>query len=412
MTEHDKLQDQRLDGVEEVIRQQTKILSDIRKYHMPWIDSAWQTKLRMKVILPIIKLGAAVSAVTIIGKGISWYVTDKKVERMASQYAAVANRLFFEEKDADVAIEFMDKAVALREKNADYRFRRAFMSGSSIVKNLVKVTRPLTTEEKDKAHRVLAEAIYLRNLEPNRYEPVLLEAQAHAVLKDADKAVKCFDQALEMAGDNLLVVLSYAECAYRMKDYSRTDSLLKKAEALRPDSTWVLLQRGEYYHRAEGDGIKARECYEKFLSVFPKSARAWYDLGWTYVGKDERDPAKARALFRKALALDPYYKEAYLSTGMTYHFEGNAPAAKEWLDKAIELDGDYLEALTTRAIVNGELGRWDASAADFEAAIRLDPLNADLYRRRARVLEKKGDITAAKVDLDFVEELKGDKDVP
>lgn len=412
MTEHDKLQDQRLDGVEEVIRQQTKILSDIRKYHMPWIDSAWQTKLRMKVILPIIKLGAAVSAVTIIAKGASWYITDKKVERMASHYATVANRLFFEEKDTDVAIEFMDKAVALREKNADYRFRRAFMSGSAIVKDLVKVTRPLTSEEKDKAHRVLAEAIYLRSLEPKRFEPVLLEAQAHAVLKDSDKAIKAFDQALAMSGDNLLVLLSYAECAYRMKDYERTDRLLTKAEALKPDSKWICLQRGEYYHRAEGNLMKARECYEKFLAAFPKSARAWYDLAWTHVAKDECDFAQARALLRKALALDPYYKEAYLAMGLMYQFESNAPAAKAWLDKALHLDGDYLEALTARAIVYGELENWTASAADFEAAIRLDPLNADLYRRRARVLEKKGDLKLAKVDSDFVEELKGDKNVP
>lgn len=405
MTQHDKIQDLRLDGLEEGIRQQTKILADLRKFHMPWIDSAWQTKLRMKVVLPLVKFGAAASAVTIIIKGVSWYITDTKIEAMAQRYQQVAQRLFFEEHDSSVAIEFMDKAVALREKNTEYRFRRAFMAGTAMVRELVTVSRPLTREETDKAHRALAEAIFLKSQEPTRYEPYVLEAQAQMVLKNYDKALAGFAKARELSGENLLVLLSYAECAFRAKQHELTEELLTAAEAIRPDSRWVLLQRGEFEHSVKRDAAKARAAYEKFLAQDPNSARAWRDLGWTYLSAEGRDFKKAREAMRKAIELQPNYKEALFAMGMIYELEGKPSAARVWFDSALTIDANYLEALKWRGIVAGELGDWRASARDFAAALKLDPMNADLYRRRANVLEKKGDFEEAKIDREFAEEL-------
>lgn len=405
MTQHDKVQDLRLDGLEEGIRQQTKILADLRKFHMPWIDSAWQTKLRMKVVLPLVKFGAAASAVTIIIKGVSWYITDTKIEAMAQRYQQVATRLFFDEQDSSVAIEFMDKAVALREKNTDYRFRRAFMAGTAMVRELVAVTRPLTREETDKAHRVLAEAIFLKSQEPTRYEPYVLEAQAQMVLKNYDKALAGFAKARELSGENLLVLLSYAECAFRAKQHELTEELLTAAEAIRPDSRWVLLQRGEFEHSVKRDAVKARAAYEKYLAADPSSARAWRDLGWTYLSAEGRDFKKAREAMRKALELQPNYKDALFAMGMIYELEGKHSAARVWFDGALALDPNYFEALKWRGIAAGELGDWRASARDFAAALKLDPMNADLYRRRANVLEKKGDLEEAKIDREFAEEL-------
>lgn len=405
MTEHDKIQDVRLDGLETAIRQQTKILADLRKFHMPWIDSEWQTKLRMKVVLPIVKFGAVLSVATALIKGVSWYITDMKVEEMANRYQQVAMRLFFEEHDSAVAIEFMDKAVALREKNTDYRFRRAFLAGTAIVRELAAVSRPLTREESDKAHRVLAEAVFLKSQEPTRFEPYLLEAQVQTALKNYDKAFAAFAKARELAGENLIVLLNYAECAFRAKKYELTDELLTAAETLRPDSRWVLLQRGEYEHVVHRDAAKARACYEKFIAADPSSARAWHDLGWTWIAPDSRDCAKAREAMRRALALQPNYKEAYFAMGMFYQFEGNMSAARTWFDGAVALDANYLEAIKWRGIVSGELEDWSASADDFAAALRLDPMNADLYARRAKVLRKKGDLVGARVEIDFALEL-------
>lgn len=406
MTQHDKIQDARLDGLEAAIDRQTKILADLRKFHMPWIDSAWQTKLRMKVILPLVKFGAAASAVTIIIKGASWYITDRKVEQMAARYGEVANRLFFEEKDSAVAIEFMDKAVALREKNADYRFRRAFMAGTALVKELLRVNRPLTNEETDRVHRALAEAVFLKSLEPNRFEPLLLEGQVQTVLKEYDKALKAYEKALAMAPENVMVLSAYSECALRAKKNELAGELLAKAEALRPNSKWLLLQRGEFEHQTNRDAVKARECYEEFLKAFPTSTRAWHDLGWTWVSREGSDYKKAREAMRQALEIDPNYKEAAYAMGMFYNFETNMPAAKIWFDRAVQLDPNYLEAIKWRGIARGELADWTGAAADFETAITLDPMNADLYYRRARVLQKKGDLNGAKLDIDFALELK------
>lgn len=406
MTQHDKVQDARIDGLEAAIDRQTKILADLRKFHMPWIDSEWQTKIRMKIVLPLVKFGAAASAVTIVINALSWYITDRKVEAMAARYGEVANRLFYEEKDTSVALEFMDKAIALREKNPDYRFRRAFMAGSSLVKELLRVSRPLTEDETDRVHHALAEAVFLKSLEPERFEPHILEGQVQSVLKNYDKALKAYEQALKMAPDNLMVLTGYAECALKAGKHDLAGELLSKAEAVRPDSKWLLLQRGEYEHQAHRDGKKAREYYEKFLAAFPNSARAWHDFSWTWISRDGNDYAQARDAARRALEIDPNYKQAAFAMGMFYNLETNMPAARLWFDRAVQLDANYLEAIKWRGIVRGELADWSGAAADFEKAITLDPMNADIYFRRARVMQKQGDLAQARLDVDFALELK------
>ena len=53
-------------------------------------------------------------------------------------------------------------------------------------------------------------------------------------------------------------------------------------------------------------------------------------------------------------------------------------------------------------MVTGDL---DGAIADYGAAIRRDPLNADIYRGRAKVLRVRGEDAAAAKDVERAEEL-------
>jgi len=176
LTQHDKIQDAeiqkqaaRLANVEESIRLQTNILEQIRNFHMPWSVSEKRTKFHKRYVRPILKIGAAITLSTGLIKGGGAYLESRKVSKMAERYAQVADRLYFEENNTEVAVEFLQKATDLRSGNPEYRFRRAFIEGASVARRLGDLTRPFTTEELDKAHRVYAEGVFLQQLEPERF---------------------------------------------------------------------------------------------------------------------------------------------------------------------------------------------------------------------------------------------------
>ena len=78
------------------------------------------------------------------------------------------------------------------------------------------------------------------------------------------------------------------------------------------------------------------------------------------------------------------------------------------MDKAIAIDGNYLTAYKWRGITHGDMKRFEDAIQDFNTAIRLDPMNADLYVRRAQMNEKRGHLDDALRDLRFAYDLEPD----
>ena len=404
-TEHDKTQDVRIASLEEAVKAQTEVLTQIRNYHMPWFQSLWQRQLRMRVFLPLVKVCAAVSIVTGAVKFLGWYLGEQKLDRMAERYAEVANRLYFEENNADVSLEFVDKALAIRPNNAEYRFKRAFMAGASLIRAYCGLTRPFTKTELDQVHRIYAEALSLGQLEPKRYEPFLLQAYVLTALKEYDRAEASALKALEMAPQNTFVHLSYAELLFRSRRFEDFERELAAASALDPQSKHVLFWQGVCAQNVHRDMTRARTFYEAALAVDPKFDQAWHNIGWTWLADRTNGLAQARSAMQNALKINPYNKEACYAMAKLSEFEDKHRVAKSWLDKAVNLDPNYLEALKWRGIVSAQLGNLPAALSDFDAALLLDPLDGDLYIRRATVFGDTGDPAAALADLELALEI-------
>jgi len=77
-------------------------------------------------------------------------------------------------------------------------------------------------------------------------------------------------------------------------------------------------------------GLGTRAGYEAAASLEPTNPENWYLLGryWHYI-LDDPDPALAINNFRRALSLNPRYADAWLDLGTVYESEGNFAVARD-----------------------------------------------------------------------------------
>ncbi|HXN50661.1 MAG TPA: tetratricopeptide repeat protein [Candidatus Acidoferrum sp.] len=77
-------------------------------------------------------------------------------------------------------------------------------------------------------------------------------------------------------------------------------------------------------------GLGTRAGYEAAARLEPANPETWYLLGryWQYT-LDEPDPGRAIHNFRRALSLNPRSADAWLDLGAVYESEGDFPAARD-----------------------------------------------------------------------------------
>ena len=411
---HEEVQDARIRRNEsriianqEAIRKQLAYLDELLTYFKPWRASRWDwyRTFRGKYYGRLLKLFALITLYTGLFKTVQWYINFQQISRMADRYVEVANRMYYEEGNPDVAITFLDKAIKLRDGKAEYRFLRAYIDGLASMRLLFNLGRPFTKTELDTVHRSLAEAVFLQELEPNRAEPYLLQGQILTALKEYDRAETALRKAVALAPDNDFVHVRLGALQLEKREVDSACKELDEALRLNPRSKWAWLWKGVLANDHRQSPEEARSCYGKALEIDPKFDMALYNMGWTWVKGKERDYAKARKFMLDALRVNPAYKEACYAIGMFYGYEDNYAVAKVWFDKAIALDAGFLDAWKMRGVVKGEMSDFSGAVADLDGAIRLDPMNADLYVRRAKMLSALGRNGESLRDLSFALEL-------
>ena len=412
--EHENRQDARISANTQAIRvnaeaiqRQTEYLREIRNHFIPEEEARFR-RFAKYIVTPLIKAIALVAFIGGLWDVIAWVLARYEVKVMADRYVSVAKDVYYNENNPEVAIPFLDKAIELRDGNAEYRFQRAYIEGMAATRLLLNLDRPFLKSELDRVHHAYAEARFLQELKPNRPEPYILQAQVLAALREPARAESNLVYALKLDPSSDFVHLRMAMMQLERKETDGAEKSLDRAIELNANSKWAWLWKGILANDFREDRPAARACYEKALSIDPRFDMALYNLGATWGYGKEKDYAKAREYMLKALKINPDYKEACYQIGMFYGYEDNYPVAKVWMDKAISIDGNFLTAYKWRGIINGEMKLYDEAVRDFNVAIQLDPMNSDLYVRRARANEKLDKVEDALRDLRFAYDLKPD----
>lgn len=135
----------------------------------------------------------------------------------------------------------------------------------------------------------------------------------------------------------------------------------------------IKVLRSSGRHDAAIDEAKAA------LAINANHLPVYNNFALTYL--DKGDTTLARFILQKALqSVEGAVNNATLHTnlGWSYYLDGNKPAAKESLDKAVELEPELVPALMYLSRVYLDDRNYEAMVPLLETAKRVDPINPDV----------------------------------
>ena len=149
------------------------------------------------------------------------------------------------------------------------------------------------------------------------------------------------------------------------------------------------------------DNEQATSLFDRALSLDPHFARAHAGASFTrfqnaflrYTPDADAEIAAARAAAERAMAHDPLDPFCNLVMGRTHWIEQDLEGSHSWLDRAVQLNPNYAQAVYLRALTQTLIGDGQAADPDVGLALRLsplDPLRYAMLSTRALLLMMQG----------------------
>ena len=143
--------------------------------------------------------------------------------------------------------------------------------------------------------------------------------------------------------------------------------------------------------------------FNKIIDADPKSANAYYNLGYAYDKKG--DLANSISNFSKAIEIDPTLTDAYYNRGFAYYKKGNFDSAIADYSKAIEISPDSADAYYGLGLVYSQKGDLDKAISEYTQAIKVRSNFALAYDARAVAYVTKKNYLLALADVNKAQSL-------
>jgi tetratricopeptide (TPR) repeat protein len=151
-----------------------------------------------------------------------------------------------------------------------------------------------------------------------------------------------------------------------------------------------------------GSKEKAIDKFTQAAAEDPKYAAPRVILGHLLLESAAKDPTRleeAVKLFGEAVAADPANVSALSGLGEGLLRTGKLEEAEARFGEALKIDGTYTPSITGLATILSKKGSYDQARSKFKEALELNPLNPDVYYRRAASFEAQGLLKEAAGDL-------------
>lgn len=136
-----------------------------------------------------------------------------------------------------------------------------------------------------------------------------------------------------------------------------------------------ILKQGEDFFLSE-DLPRARECFERALSVSPAHVEALNNLG--VICSREGDLEKAILYFRNALSIDEHYSDALENIARCLEANGEFTEARFFYQKLVELGAAGTEILNSLANCCVQIGDLPAVKVALTESLRINPRQEDV----------------------------------
>jgi arylsulfatase A-like enzyme/tetratricopeptide (TPR) repeat protein len=188
---------------------------------------------------------------------------------------------------------------------------------------------------------------------------------------------------------------------YKARRYDTAITHFKKALELKPDYDLAIINLANCYRALDKDDA-ALAGYEHYLTVDPKNAYVWYQVGEIYL--DRGDIGAAEKRFQKALEIDASVAAARNALGVVAHKRGQLDAAEREINAAIALKADVRLAHYNLALIAEERNDFPRAEAEYKREVELHPSAfkasfnlGRLYERLGRVSDQ---VAALKQSID------------
>ncbi|HZI25888.1 MAG TPA: tetratricopeptide repeat protein [Chryseolinea sp.] len=206
----------------------------------------------------------------------------------------------------------------------------------------------------------LDSAIALRQKEADYY---VNRGIAKEGMNDTTSAMQDYNRAIELRPDHTVALHNIA--VLKRKTGLATDSDLEKAIESDSSMLYPYLERG--YQRMEGGYYKgALEDYDRALEIEGKDPEIWLNRG--HVKEKLNDLKGAYADYTKAIELDEKFDKAWLNRGNVLSKQGRIEDAIQDYTIAITFNPDYAAAFYNRAIARQKLKQITEACEDLQKA--------------------------------------------
>lgn len=242
--------------------------------------------------------------------------------------------------------------------------------------------------------------------EAQRIEMMDNLAWSYVDLDDLDRANAVFGDILKIDPRAEPGLQGQAWILYMRDEYGAAAELFRKAVSHIPRGQNLAGLAASEYHADQIDLDAFAEKMRAALALDPDYSWAIRELGWVLAYAERYAPAKDQ--FHAAVAKN--VSDANAEFGLAYVFSEQDmwEDAFKHVSRAIEIDPNYVSALSRRSLILLMLGRPKQAIKDADAVIAARPEDEDGYVRKARALAALGRRSEASILLAVAESLVGE----
>ena len=241
-------------------------------------------------------------------------------------------------------------------------------------------------------------------LESKNKEYLMRLGDTYFRIGDMEHSYKAIERVTELDPKYKDAYMKLGEIAFYSKDYDRAMEHLSKVTADDPNNQNALFMKGFIYKETE-DTANAAFYFRKVIDLYPDYEPAYEELGFLYANhgspmaveylntaiklepnntqamyglamyfQEKQRMDEAEELYSRITEINPAHKDAWHNLGYIecFHY-GDFDKAIEYFNRAIECDGQFVEALTNRGWAYSLKGDKKNARISYQSALEKDP---------------------------------------